>query len=76
MCHSQPTGVPTHRSKSSALFDHFIGAGEQRRWHREAERPGRDEIDHEIELGRLLDWDVGRFYVAQNLVHEVGGAPV
>jgi len=30
----------------NSLFDHFAGAGEERGWHREAERLGRLEIDH------------------------------
>jgi hypothetical protein len=49
----------THRSKQRAgcneLFDHLVGAGEQRRWHFDAERLGSDQVDHQIELGRLLD---------------------
>ena len=36
-------------------FDHLVGAGEQRRRHVEAERPGGLEIDHEVEPGRLDD---------------------
>jgi hypothetical protein len=37
----------------AALFDHLIGAGEQRRRHVEAERLRRLEIDDQFELGRL-----------------------
>ena len=44
-----------HRSKQRALFDHLVGASEQRRWHGEAERPRGLEIDRQLELGRLLD---------------------
>jgi hypothetical protein len=29
-------------------------------------RPGGRQIDNEIELGRLLDWNVGRLRPAQN----------
>src|SRR5205807_1280679 len=57
------------------LFDHLVGAGEQRRRHLKAKRLGGGEIDDEIELGRLLHWDVARLRPAQNLVGIVGGAP-
>src|SRR5262249_22403986 len=34
-------------------LDHLVGAGEQRRWHVEAERPRSVEVDHQLELRRL-----------------------
>src|SRR5262249_51330949 len=67
--------VPKADSCSAAnLFDHFVGAQQQRFWDREAEHLCSREIDDEIELGRLLHRDVGRFCPAQNLVDIVGGA--
>ena len=42
------------------LFDHLVGAGEQRWGHFEAERLGSLQIDHQLEIGRLLDRQVGR----------------
>jgi hypothetical protein len=36
-------------------FDHLVGATEQRQRDREAERPGRLEIDDQLDLGGLLD---------------------
>ena len=41
------------------LFDHLVGECEQRRRHLEAKRPCGLEVDHELELGRLLDCELG-----------------
>ena len=40
-------------------FDHLVGAREQGRRDFEAERLGGFEINHQLELGGLLDRDVG-----------------
>ena len=42
------------------LFDHLVGAGEQRRCHRDTERLRSREIDRELEFSWLLYWQVGR----------------
>src|ERR1700716_3990560 len=59
--------------KSAALFDHVVGAGEQCRWHNDAKRLCGLQIDHQFELGRLLDRQVGRLRTLENLVDEDGG---
>jgi len=57
-----------HRTAATAsLFDHLIGAGEQRRWNVDAERPGGLEVDDEIELGGPQDRQVGRFLALENV---------
>jgi hypothetical protein len=43
------------------LFDHLVGGDEQRWRHREAERLGGLEVDHELELGRLPNWKITDF---------------
>jgi hypothetical protein len=63
-----------HRSKMRVLFDHLVGAGEQHRRDGETERLGRDQVDDEVVLGRLLNRDVARLSPMQNLIDKVGGA--
>src|SRR5262249_10049957 len=41
--------------QTNSLFDHLVGAGEQRWRHSKAERPGGHQVDSQIELGWLLD---------------------
>jgi hypothetical protein len=53
-----------HRSKQHLLFDHFVGADEQRRGHVDAEQLGHLQVDDELELGGLLDRQVGRIVAA------------
>ena len=60
--------APPHSITSSARASSVGGTVE-------AERLGGRQIDDEIELGRLLDREVGRLRPAQNLVDIVGGAP-
>jgi hypothetical protein len=43
------------RVRKAELFDHLVGARDQRRRHVEAERPGGLEVDNQLELGRLHD---------------------
>ena len=59
----------------SCSFDHLVGAGEQRRRHVEAERLRHDQVNDEVELGRLLDRKIGGLRPA-NLVDQVAGAPL
>ena len=45
--------------QTASLFDHLVGEHEQLRWHIEAKHLGGLEIDHELELRRLLNQQVG-----------------
>src|SRR4051812_27959543 len=44
---------------SSSSLDHFVRAGEDRLRHGQAERLGGAEIDHQLDLHRLLDRQIG-----------------
>src|SRR5262249_38829960 len=57
------------------LFNYLVGAGEQRSWNFEAEYLSGRKVYDEIELGRLLDWEIGGVLPAQNFVDVVGRAP-
>src|SRR5262245_64230768 len=54
------------RGPSTPSLDHLVGAGEQAIRHREAERLRGPEIEHELELGRLHDWQVSGIVALEN----------
>src|SRR5262245_14372401 len=58
------SGIPNDHG----LLDHVVRAPEKRRRNGETERLGGLEIDHEFELGRLLDGQVRGFGAFENLV--------
>src|SRR5262245_25360883 len=51
----------------SRLFNHLVGAREQRRRHVDAKHLRSLEIDHQLELGRPLDRQVRRLSALENL---------
>src|SRR5262245_50449078 len=55
-----------HLWTSLRSFDHLVGAGEQRGWDLDPERLGGLQVDHELELGGLLDGQIGRLFAFQN----------
>ena len=56
------------------LLDHLVGAGDRR--HFQANRLRHDQVNDEVELGRLLDRKIGGLRPPQNLVDQVAGAPL
>jgi hypothetical protein len=63
-----------HRSKQ--LFSHLVGARGQRRRHFKAEGLSGRDIDHQLELGGLLDRKRGGLLAAQDAVDVGGCLPV
>src|SRR5258707_111956 len=57
-----------------ALFDDLIRALQERRRDRQAERLGGLEVDHEVELRRLLDRQIARPGAPKDLVNVPGEA--
>src|SRR5215467_5083387 len=64
-----------YRTWQYRLLDHVVGADEDRLRDRQPERLGGLEIDHQLELGRLLDRQIGRFRPLQDPVDQVGLPP-
>ena len=60
------TGLKMIRITRGVSFDHLVGGGEQRVRHRQPERPGGFEIDHEFELGRLHHRQIARLGALEN----------
>jgi hypothetical protein len=62
------------RSKYQPLFNHLVGAREQRRRHGEAERFGGLHIDRQLKFGRRLHRQVRGLGAPENLVYIPGRA--
>src|SRR5271165_38205 len=60
----------------TALFDHFVGAHEQRGWYFDAERLCSLEIDDKLELGRCLHWKLARFGTLKDAIDIGSSLPV
>jgi len=46
-------------TRGASLFDHLVGAGEDRRRHGEAERSRGLEVYDQLQPRRLLNWEIG-----------------
>ena len=62
-------------SKLSNLFNHLVGALLEKERYVQAKSFGSRKIDDELKFARLLDWQIGRFSAAQDLIDVVASAP-
>ena len=49
-----------------SLFDHLVGAAEQREWHREPKRLGGLQVEDQFDLGELLHRQRGGILALEN----------
>jgi hypothetical protein len=56
-------------------FNQLVRTGKDARWQLKAECLGGLEVDDHLELGRLLNWKIGRLGTPENLVDVVSCVP-
>ena len=74
-CHFR-THAPQQDERSCTAIRSSRRRSQNRRRHVEAERLRHDQVNDEVELGRLLDRKIGGLRPPQNLVDQVAGAPL
>jgi hypothetical protein len=60
----------------ASLFDHLVGAGEDRWRHSQTERLGGLEVEHQLILSRHLHRQIGRLLALENAIDVSCRAPV
>src|SRR5262249_36275369 len=66
---------PSASQQNSKLFDHLVGAGQQRGWDGKAERLCSSKIEHQFKCGWLLERQVRRPCSLDNCAEEGGSRP-
>src|SRR5262245_38740281 len=69
-----PEQVQQPSVQKALLFDHLVGAGEQRRRRLDAERLSGVEVDDQLDFRGLLDRQIAGLLAAQNAIDIGGGA--
>src|SRR2546430_5422158 len=70
-----PAKTPARRETcAGSSLDDLLGPDQQRLGNRQAECPGGLEVDDQLELGRLLDGEIGRLGAFEHLLDIGSGA--
>ena len=72
---TRPAATGQEQPFAEPLFDHPVGAQQDRRRNGEAEGVGGLQVDDKLELRGLLDGEVGGLGALENLVYVGRGAP-
>ena len=64
------------QKRTMQLFDHLIGAREQRRWYGQVKGLCGLEIDHQLVLGGRLHWQISGLFAFKYAVNIAGRASV
>jgi hypothetical protein len=75
-CPQSANRVQSAPQKTAPLFDHLVGAGEERRRHGEAKLLRSLEIDHQLVFGRRLHRQVGWLLTLEDAVNVASGLAI
>src|SRR5262245_13786234 len=64
-----------HAGLSRRILDHLIRPHQHIRWYRDADLLGGYQVNHELKLRGLLDWQIGGLSAFENFVYVGGRAP-
>ena len=64
------------RNRHHGLFDHLVGAGEQRRRNRQAKRFSSAQVNHQVKFRRLQDWQFDWLVAFENAPDIDAGLPM
>jgi hypothetical protein len=60
---------------AARLFDHLVGAGDDRRRYGEADHSCSSQVDNEFELNRRLHWQISRLFALKDTINVVRRSP-
>jgi diguanylate cyclase (GGDEF)-like protein/PAS domain S-box-containing protein len=73
---SRRRNVGAYSTPLPTLFNHLVGAGEERRRDCDTQRLRSHQVDYQFVFGRRLDREIGRIFTLQNPVDVAGRTPI